>query len=320
MSSCETERVSNLLSSACTKKTEDSNADLLHLIDLQLRKAIDLSTASPCPAVLANALRYAVFPGGARIRPQLCLAVARACGDQCPELSLMSAAAIELYHCASLVQDDLPCFDNAETRRGREALHRVFSEPYAVLVGDGLLILACDLIAGVETDQVSRRTAIQRRLLRAVGPQHGLVAGQAWESEPSVKLSYYHACKTTSLFEAATSCGAMAAGADDRAWSILGSRFGTAYQIADDIADLCGNPTRLGKPVSQDRVRQRPNIAAEIGIEEAIGELARLLEEANRLIPECTGQDGFRDWLLDISTRILTDTNPLQATSESHQP
>jgi len=112
----------------------------------------------------------------------------------------------------------------------------------------------------------------------------------------------------------------MAAGADDRAWSMLGSRFGTAYQIADDIADLCGNPIRLGKPVSQDWVRQRPNIAAEIGIEEAIGELARLLEEANRLIPECAGQDGFRDWLRDTSTRILTDIAPLQAASKSRQP
>jgi geranylgeranyl pyrophosphate synthase len=99
----------------------------------------------------------------------------------------------------------------------------------------------------------------------------------------------------------------------------LGSRFGTAYQIADDIADLCGNPTRLGKPVSQDRVRQRPNIAAKIGIGEAIGELARLLEETNRLIPECTGHAGFRDWLLDASTRILTDADPLQAASVSHQ-
>ena len=75
------------------------------------------------PPLLASALRYCVFPGGHRIRPQLCLAVARACGDRDPAAADAAAAAIELLHCASLVHDDLPCFDDADLRRGKPSVH-----------------------------------------------------------------------------------------------------------------------------------------------------------------------------------------------------
>ena len=99
------------------------------------------------PPQLAAALRYAVFPGGARVRPRLSLAVARACGDSCPRLADAAAASIELLHCASLVHDDLPCFDDAETRRGKPSVHKAFGEPLAVLVGDALIIGAFQTLA-----------------------------------------------------------------------------------------------------------------------------------------------------------------------------
>ncbi len=99
------------------------------------------------PPQLAAALRYAVFPGGARVRPRLSLAVARACGDSCPRLADAAAASIELLHCASLVHDDLPCFDDADTRRGKPSVHKAFGEPVAVLVGDALIIGAFQTLA-----------------------------------------------------------------------------------------------------------------------------------------------------------------------------
>ena len=95
-------------------------------------------TASAPPRLMA-AMRHAVFPGGARIRPHLCLAVARACGDDAPALSDAMATAIELMHCASLVHDDLPCFDDADLRRGRPTVHKLHGEPLALLAGDPLL-------------------------------------------------------------------------------------------------------------------------------------------------------------------------------------
>src|SRR5579871_2992222 len=95
-----------------------------------LRRAVD--RASAAPPLLASALDYSVFPGGHRIRPQLCMAVAIACGDARPESADAAAAAIELLHCASLVHDDMPCFDDAGTRRGKASVHVRYGSPIAL--------------------------------------------------------------------------------------------------------------------------------------------------------------------------------------------
>ncbi|MFM8614843.1 MAG: polyprenyl synthetase family protein, partial [Alphaproteobacteria bacterium] len=93
--------------------------DALARIESSLADAVLSAEASGAPPRLAAAMRHAVFPKGARIRPRLTLAVAAACGDDQPRLASAAAAAIELLHCASLVHDDLPCFDDADMRRGR---------------------------------------------------------------------------------------------------------------------------------------------------------------------------------------------------------
>ena len=85
-------------------------------IEAALERVVATATAAPCPSHLAEAIRYAVFPGGGRVRPGLCLAVTRACGDREPAVANAAAVAVELFHCASLVQDDLPCFDDAPQR------------------------------------------------------------------------------------------------------------------------------------------------------------------------------------------------------------
>jgi geranylgeranyl diphosphate synthase type II len=99
------------------------------------------------PGKLASALHYAVTPGGARIRPTILLSVAMACGDDRPDLANAAAIALELIHCASLVHDDLPCFDDADMRRGKPTVHKAFSEPLAVLTGDSLIVQAFDVLA-----------------------------------------------------------------------------------------------------------------------------------------------------------------------------
>src|ERR1700722_14248630 len=97
-------------------------------IEQSLARAIRHTQAREAPRTLAAAMRHAVFPGGARIRPRLCVAVARACAGEAPELAVAAASSIELLHCASLVHDDLPCFDDAATRRGRPSVHKAFGE------------------------------------------------------------------------------------------------------------------------------------------------------------------------------------------------
>jgi len=111
---------------------------MLKRIEKGLHQALAIAESKTAPQNLQKALHHSIFPGGARIRPQLCLAVATACGDDDPALSTAAASAIELLHCASLVHDDLPCFDNALVRRGQASVHAAFGERLAVLAGDAL--------------------------------------------------------------------------------------------------------------------------------------------------------------------------------------
>ena len=121
--------------------------DFAKRIDDAISQAIRSGQAEPSPGKLASALHYTVTPGGARIRPTILMSVAAACGDDQPEVANAAAAALELIHCASLVHDDLPCFDDADTRRGKPAVHRAFGEPLAVLTGDSLIIMAFEVLA-----------------------------------------------------------------------------------------------------------------------------------------------------------------------------
>jgi geranylgeranyl diphosphate synthase type II len=181
-------------------------------IEATLEAALAGAAAAPAPPKLAAALGHALFPGGARVRPQLALAVAIACGDDAPALSNAAAASIELIHCASLVHDDMPCFDNADLRRGKPTVHRAFSEPVALLTGDALIVLAFETLARAASVAPERLAGLVATLARATGAQSGICAGQGWESEPAVDLSAYHRAKTGALFVAATTMGAQAAG------------------------------------------------------------------------------------------------------------
>ena len=182
-------------------------------IERALLAAIATQEVPGAPPKLAAAIRHAVFPGGARIRPHLCLAVARACGDDDPALADATAVALELLHCASLVHDDLPCFDNAATRRGRPSVQAAFGEPLAVLAGDALIVLAFQTLAAAGAQSPGRMAALITTVASATGMPFGIVAGQAWECEPRVALSDYQRAKTGALFAAATAAGAQAAGA-----------------------------------------------------------------------------------------------------------
>jgi geranylgeranyl diphosphate synthase type II len=239
-------------------------------------------------------MRHAVFPGGARVRPQLCLAVANACGERNVDLALSAGAAIELFHCASLVHDDLPCFDAADTRRGKPSVHAAFGEPLAVLAGDGLIVLGFETLALKVDAAPGRFAALFSILASAVGAPRGIVAGQAWESEATVNLRQYQRAKTGALFVAATMMGAVASGADPQGWRTLGDRMGEAYQVADDIRDVAETAAETGKPAGQDAAHDRPNTARELGLDGALDLLDALLADAAQSIPDCDGADALR--------------------------
>ncbi|MBB1074790.1 polyprenyl synthetase family protein [Rhodoferax sp. 4810] len=280
--------------------------DVTTRIETALETALRTATgAGDCPPQLAAAVRHAVFPGGGRVRPRLCLAVAAACGDDAPAISTAAAVSLELLHCASLVHDDLPCFDNAATRRGQPSVHYAFGERLAVLVGDGLITLAFEQLAHHTQSHPERLVALTKIVGRSVGISHGIVAGQAWECEPRVELTDYHRQKTAALFAAATEAGAAAAGQPSQLWYTLGEQLGLAYQVADDIRDVASTPEAIGKPIGQDVAHQRPSATTDLGLDGAMARLKTLVETASASIPHCPGADRLRQLIQHEMRRLL---------------
>jgi geranylgeranyl diphosphate synthase type II len=257
-------------------------------IEQTLEHVIARAAGAGAPPLLASALHYAVFPGGHRIRPQLCLAVAQACGDSDGVAATGAAAAIELLHCASLVHDDLPCFDDADTRRGKPSVHAQFGTPIAVLAGDALIVLAFETLAKATSPE--RLASLIAIVATSVGAPSGIVAGQAWECEAAVPLVDYQRAKTGALFVGSTMAGAAAAGLDPEPWRRLGATLGEAYQVADDLRDVLCDAEELGKPIGQDAARYRPNAAAQLGIGGAKARLEQLVRAAADSIPDCPGR------------------------------
>lgn len=242
------------------------------------------------PSKLRAALDHAVFPGGARIRPTILVSVARACGDDRPHLTDAAAGALELIHCASLVHDDLPCFDDADIRRGKPTVHRAYGEPVAVLAGDSLIVLAFEVLARAAGESPSRAVELIRVLAQRTGMPGGICAGQGWESEAEVNVAAYHRAKTGALFIAATQMGAIAAGQEPEPWEELGARIGEAFQVADDLKDALLTEAQMGKPAGQDATHARPSAVAELGVQGAVSYLKDILGGAIASIPSCPGE------------------------------
>jgi geranylgeranyl diphosphate synthase, type II len=259
-------------------------------IDLAVNAALATTAGGVAPPRLAAALPYAVLPGGARIRPTILLSVAMACRDDRPALSDAAAAALELIHCASLVHDDLPAFDDADLRRGKATLHRAYGEPLAVLTGDSLIILAFEVLARAAGDMPGRALQLIQVLAKRTGMPFGICAGQGWESETQVNLAAYHRAKTGALFIAATQMGAIAAGQDAEPWEELGARIGEAFQVADDLRDALETAEQMGKPAGQDALHGRPNAVSELGVPGAVRHLQDILGGAISSIPSCPGE------------------------------
>lgn len=274
-------------------------------IEAAISGAISKGQTAPSPGKLASALHYAVTPGGARIRPTILLSVAKACGDDTPMLADAAAAALELIHCASLVHDDLPCFDDADTRRGKPSVHRAFGQPLAVLTGDSLIVMAFTVLTQVAHVHPDRAIELMKVIAERTGMPNGICAGQGWESEDHIDLSAYHRAKTGALFIAATQMGAISAGQDGAQWCELGARIGEAFQVADDLRDALYDESALGKPAGQDDLHGRPNAVTELGVEGAIARMKDILSGAISSIPKCPGEAMLAN-MVNAQAEMLT--------------
>lgn len=263
-------------------------------IEQAMLKSLSGLDVPDAPPQLTGAIRHAVFPGGGRFRPRLCLAVAKTCGDDAPDLADRAAASIELLHCASLVHDDLPCFDDSPLRRGLPSVHAAFGAPIAVLAGDALIVQAFGIFANAGAHACDRVPALIGIVARAAGAPHGIAAGQAWESEPAPDLGAYHRAKTAALFAAAAQAGACAAGHAPGPWRELGECLGEAYQVGDDLRDAVSSEAVIGKPVGKDKALMRPSAVASLGVAGAVAHLRALIARATASIPDSPNAPALR--------------------------
>ena len=216
---------------------------------------------------ITEAVRRALTLPGKRLRPIVCLLAAEAVGGEVHRTTDF-ALAVEMIHTASLVLDDLPCMDDADTRRGRPALHVEIGEADATLAAMALVAHAFEV--SVRSSSGSRRRkdvalGLVQRLADAVGV-NGMCEGQSLDlalgdttDRRFAVLEGIHRRKTGVLFATAFEGGARlaAGGADDVELLVrFGRNLGLAYQIADDILDVTGSTDRLGKPVASDAGRR----------------------------------------------------------------
>jgi farnesyl diphosphate synthase len=235
-----------------------------------------------------EAMRYATFAGGKRLRPFLVLHSARLFGV--PEARARRvAAALEAVHTYSLVHDDLPCMDDDDLRRGRPTTHKAFDEATAVLAGDALLTIAFEILAHPDTHESGDvRCRLIAGLAQAAG-SNGMIGGQMIDMQAPTKafnpddVIHLQRLKTGALFEYACEAGAILAevgtGEQNRLRQYARD-LGLAFQIADDLLDVTGTTEQLGKTAGKDVEQGKATLVSVYGVDGARGEANKLAANA----------------------------------------
>jgi farnesyl diphosphate synthase len=258
-----------------------------------------------------EAMRYAVFAGGKRLRPFLVLRCANLFGVESPR-ALHVAAAIEALHTYSLIHDDLPCMDDDDLRRGRPTTHVAFDEATAVLAGDALLTIAFEILSDPATHpSADVRCRLVAELAKAAG-NSGMVGGQMIDMEAvEHPLSYNETValqrmKTGALFEFCCEAGAILAQASPNDHDRLRNYardFGLLFQITDDLLDVVGTTESAGKAVAKDREQGKATLVSILGVDGARQEAVTLAQRAGATLkPYGPDADDLRDlplFLLD---------------------
>ena len=316
--------------------TAEPLSEFLYSARVRVDEALKTYLPGPpaCPLIIAEAMRYSVFAGGKRMRPVLTLAAAdaiarrnSAAGERGAsaadvfELALPAACAIELIHAYSLIHDDLPAMDDDTLRRGRPTLHVVYGEGIAILAGDGLHAEAFALLAREPATGDPALASRQLRVIRVVGEAAGamgMVGGQAIDLQAAGQapghgltldadgLRAMHGRKTGALIRAAAVSGAIMAGATDDvvvAVDRYAAEVGLAFQIVDDILDVEGDPTSLGKTAGKDAADAKPTYPSIFGLDRSRALAAECLERAYVALSAAGLSDG---WLGPIAEWVVS--------------
>lgn len=257
--------------------------DYTSLVEHSLQRYLGESLLGP--ARLREAMRYSVFGGGKRLRPVLVLLACDACSGMVDK-AIPAACAVEMLHTYSLIHDDLPAMDDDEYRRGQPTCHRKFDVATAILAGDALQALAFEVLCDLKPSSVAIRCV--RELSVAAGTT-GMVGGQIDDlNPPSARgnlewVQSLHSRKTGALLLACLRMGGAVAEATEEqtaALSEYGRRVGLAFQIADDLLDVEGDPQRMGKGSGKDTVAGKFTYPGLLGVEESRRLARELVQEA----------------------------------------
>jgi len=292
----------------------DGFATQLEMWRARMEAALEarLPGADVVPTRLHEAMRYSVLGGGKRIRPALVFATARTVGLEEQDVEA-AACAIELIHVYSLVHDDLPAMDDDDLRRGRPTCHKAFDEATAVLVGDALQSLAFQVLTRDPALPASAATRLRLvELLAEASGTFGMAGGQAIDLAVQGKrlgiaqVEEMHARKTGALIRVSIMMAAACAPAlDARLHEALGQfadPIGLAFQIQDDLLDVLGDVSTLGKATGADSERGKPTYPAVIGIEASQERVRRLHAQAMEALapfgPRAEALRALAAWLL----------------------
>jgi farnesyl diphosphate synthase len=279
-------------------------------IERELAARLPLATARPTR--LHEALRYAALGTGKRVRPVLVYATANALGIAEANVDGV-ACAVELIHAYSLVHDDLPAMDDDDLRRGRPTCHKAFDEATAILVGDALQVLAFETLAsgpGLPSDAAVRLELV--RLLAIASGTGGMAGGQALDLAAVgrclslAEVEEMHERKTGALIHAAVmmaaACAERRSEAAVQALDEFARSIGLAFQIQDDLLDIEGDPTLLGKATGSDSAHDKATYPSSVGVETArrrMHELhARALAALAVLGSRAASLASASDWLV----------------------
>jgi len=265
------------------------------------------------PKRLIESMRYSSLGGGKRLRPFLVVESA-AVFDVPREGALMAGAALECIHCYSLIHDDLPAMDNSDLRRGRPTLHKAYDDATAILAGDALLTIAFDIIT---RDEIHRdagvRLALTRALARASGVG-GMAGGQILDlagegrfgDRELVDVARLQQMKTGALLRFGCIAGAILGQASAKEYQALddfGRALGEAFQIADDLLDVEGDATALGKPAGADAALGKTTFVTQLGVDGAKQRVRDLLARADSALSVF----GTRGEVLRAAARFVAD-------------
>lgn len=255
----------------------------LHLTQLIEKRASD--------ARLKEAMLYAVQSGGKRIRPLLTLAVGSA-GTSSNEAELDLACALEMVHTYSLIHDDLPGMDDDDLRRGRPTVHKAFDEATAILAGDALLTLAFEVAANANLEAHQLVEAV--KILSTASGMSGMISGQMKDiasEDVTITLEQMkgiHREKTGELLLAAVRLGNLFI--DDakmkEAFVSYATHFGLAFQIQNDLQDVCWTSEQTGKETGKDSELSKNTYPSLLGVEGAKDALASEISSCKRTLEE----------------------------------